>query len=67
MRVVQLPPITFRCRYCSAVNEGEPSEFREQRTMPPSYLATCGFCQNENVCFPTPLVARAAAAYARLS
>lgn len=61
MRVKQAPAIEFKCSSCSAANEGEPHEFDELHTMPPSFRATCAFCRATNICFPPPLLARAAA------
>lgn len=61
MRVVAAPAIQFKCEACGAVNEGDPSDFRERHTMPPSYVARCAFCKLDSVCFPSALIARAAA------
>jgi hypothetical protein len=60
MKIISSPKITFKCDSCGATNEGEPEEFEEQNTMPPSWLAECGFCRCRVRCFPTPLIARAA-------
>lgn len=59
MRVISMPSIQFRCTYCGAVNEGDANEFRKRNTQPPSFIAKCGFCECENVAYPTPLIARA--------
>jgi hypothetical protein len=66
MRVVKAPPIQFKCTSCRATNEGDASEFKEQHTMPPSFLATCAFCGFTNTCFPSALIARAATRDANL-
>ena len=58
MKVVAAPKITFRCSSCGATNEGDPDEFEEQNTMPPSWIAECAFCQCRVRCFPAPLMAR---------
>ncbi len=58
MRVVEAPGIKFRCDSCGAVNEGSSDEFREQNTMPPSWMASCAFCGSESRCFPACLIAR---------
>ena len=58
MRVVEAPPIQFRCDSCGALNEGTPDEFIEQHTMPPSWRAKCAFCGVTCRCFPSPLIAR---------
>jgi hypothetical protein len=61
MKVVQAP----RSTECGATNEGEPDEFEEQYTMPPSWLAECAFCKCRVRCFPSPFMARAAGTQAQ--
>lgn len=59
MNVLQAPVITFKCRECGAVCEGKEHEFRQLRTMPPSFHAVCAWCGGHIQCFPTSLVAKA--------
>ncbi|MGE8452785.1 MAG: hypothetical protein ACN6OP_19625 [Pseudomonadales bacterium] len=59
MKVIKAPPIQFTCKHCDAVNEGEEHEFRELNTVPPTWLAFCGYCDLDNQVSPSPLVARA--------
>ena len=58
MKVIQEPKLQFTCSSCGAVNEGHASEFREQNTMPPTWMATCGYCNLENRVSPVPLIAQ---------
>lgn len=58
MIVVQQPAIQFHCHHCGAVNQGEPHEFRERNTTPPTWLARCGSCRLDSAVSPTPLIAR---------
>lgn len=58
MKVVQEPPIRFRCDSCGAQNEGRPDEFRQMNTMPPTWRAACAFCHATTTCSPSPLIAR---------
>lgn len=60
IRVIKAPPLKFTCRFCKAENEGDPEDFIARHTMPPSFVAKCGFCRTDNVCFPTALIARVA-------
>ena len=61
MKVIEAPPLQFRCRKCGALNEGSENEFRPQHTMPPSWLARCGFCHLDNQVFPMALISKAVA------
>ena len=58
MLVIKEPVISFTCDKCGAVNQGDLHEFTPQNTMPPSWLAECGFCHLIAVVFPGPLIAR---------
>lgn len=60
MKVVKEPIISFKCSSCGATNEGEEEEFEPQHTMPPSWIAKCGFCHCKVRCFPAALIAREA-------
>jgi hypothetical protein len=63
MQVVSAPLLQFKCSSCHAVNQGQEHEFRPQNTMPPTWLADCGFCHLEQRVAPMALLAKAAAAY----
>jgi hypothetical protein len=56
--VIEEPPIRFRCDHCGALNQGPVSEFKPRYTSPPSWYAECGFCHNNSVCYPTPMIAK---------
>lgn len=58
MKVVEEPPIQFRCTSCKALNEGKVGEFRAIGGTPPQWEAICGFCRCVNLVSPTPLIAR---------
>lgn len=58
MKVVKKPEIRFTCESCEAVNEGEPEEFIEQNTIPPTWLAKCAFCNHTNAVAPLALIAK---------
>lgn len=58
MRVIQPPSIQFKCDSCGAVNEGQPDEFTPRNTMPPSWIASCGFCYCKQTVFPSALIAK---------
>ena len=59
MRVLERPPIQFRCTYCKALNEGEEDEFTpDYRTQPPTWSATCGYCNGVNKVYPAALIAK---------
>lgn len=57
-RVIEAPLIKFTCDHCGAVCSGEPEEFVERYTMPPSWEIQCPYCRLLVVCFPTTLIAR---------
>jgi hypothetical protein len=57
IRVADKPSITFKCSSCSTVNEGDPTDFARQNTMPPTWLARCAFCGHRTRCSPEPLIA----------
>ena len=58
MRVVQAPPIQFKCQSCGATNEGEPHEFEPLPTMPPTWRVVCAFCRCASTCSPPALIAK---------
>lgn len=58
MRVVQAPPIQFKCGSCGAINQGEAEEFVSQNTRPPTWAASCAYCRAVTHCSPLPLIAR---------
>jgi hypothetical protein len=58
MRIVEPPRLQFRCSSCGALNEGETEEFSYQHTMPPTWMAKCGWCDMIQRVAPSPLIAQ---------
>lgn len=58
MHVYKEPKLTFTCKHCGAVCDGDVHEFRDLNTMPPMWEVDCGWCHLGNTLTHPALVAR---------